>query len=153
MNNSRNDMNEIITNLMLEAIVAPVFTPERLVTEQMMCIAILHANVGTEVGAHVIMILIKKFTQMMEQFYEVENKELDNLVLMICNLYNFKVFGSQLIHQILKKLTDKFTEKEIEIILIILKTAGFRLRKDDPIALKELVLSLQKKASLEKSTK
>ncbi|XP_014208046.1 nucleolar MIF4G domain-containing protein 1 [Copidosoma floridanum] len=152
MSNSRNDMNEMITNLMLESIVAPVFTPERLITEQMMCVAILHANVGSEVGAHFIMTLIKKFTQMVEQFYEVENKELDNLVLMICHLYNFNVFGSQLIYQILNKLTEKFTEKEIEIILIILKTAGFRLRKDDPIALKELVLSLQQKATTTEST-
>jgi len=41
----------------------------------------------------------------------------------------------------------KFTEKEIELILLILRTVGFQLRKDDPIALKELILNLQQKAN------
>ena len=43
----------------------------------------------------------------------------------------------------------KFTEKEIELILLILKTVGFSLRKDDPSALKEFIQSLQRKASHE----
>jgi len=51
------------------------------------------------------------------------------------------------LYQILQKLATKFTEKEIELILLILKTVGFQLRKDDPIALKELILNLQQKAN------
>lgn len=56
-------------------------------------------------------------------------------------------------YQILDKLIDKFTEKEIEVILLILKTAGFRMRKDDPLALKSLILNLQQKATATKSAK
>lgn len=48
---------------------------------------------------------------------------------------------------------EKFSEKEIEIILLILKSAGFRMRKDDPLALKELILKIQKKAVSTKSSK
>lgn len=95
MSNSRNDMNEMITNLMLDSIVAPALTAERLVTEHMMCVAILHANIGTQVGANFIMVLIKKFNEMIQRPQHVENKELDNLVLMISYLYNFKVCFSQ----------------------------------------------------------
>jgi len=51
------------------------------------------------------------------------------------------------LYQILQKLATKFTEKEIELILLILRTVGFQLRKDDPIALKELILNLQQKAN------
>lgn len=50
MNNSRNDMNETLTNLLLDSLVSTVFTPERLLLEHVMLIAILHANVGTEIG-------------------------------------------------------------------------------------------------------
>ena len=64
-----------------------------------------------------------------------------------------QVFGSQLLYQILGKLSDRFTEKEIECILLILKTVGFLLRKDDPVALKELILRLQQKATESKSEK
>lgn len=91
MSNSRNDMNEMLAHLMFESMVSPVMTADRLVAEHMMCVAILHANIGTEIGAHFIMVLIRKFNEMMGQGQSVENKELDNLVSMICNLYNFKV--------------------------------------------------------------
>lgn len=50
MNNSRNDMNETLTNLLLDSLVTRVLTPERLLMEHVMLVAILHANVGTEVG-------------------------------------------------------------------------------------------------------
>ncbi|KYM85407.1 Nucleolar MIF4G domain-containing protein 1 [Atta colombica] len=105
MSNSRNCMNVLLSTLMMESIVAPILTPDRLICEHMMLIAILHANIGTE------------------------------------------VYGHRLLYQILEKLVAKFTEKEIELILLILRTVGFQLRKDDPIALKELILNLQQKAN------
>lgn len=57
------------------------------------------------------------------------------------------MYGHRLLYQILEKLAEKFTEKEIELILLILKTVGFQLRKDDPTAMKDLILSLQQKAN------
>lgn len=147
MTNSRNDMNVLLSKLMMESIVAPVLTPDRLICEHMMLVAILHANVGTEVGAHFLLTVVKKLHQMLEESHCIENKELDNIILIISHLYNFKVYGHRLLYQILEKLIAKFTEKEIELILLILRTVGFQLRKDDPIALKELILSLQQKAN------
>ncbi|KAK0090494.1 hypothetical protein PV325_013400 [Microctonus aethiopoides] len=152
MSNSRNNMNEMLSKLMMESIVAPVITPDRLIADHMMLITILHANVGTEVGANFLLSLVNKFDEMMNKYQDVENKELDNLILMISHLYNFKVYNSQLVYQILDKLLMKFTEKEIELILLILKTVGFRLRKDDPIALKELILNIQQKATTSTSS-
>lgn len=58
MNNSRNDMNETLTNLILESLISPVLTPERLLLEHVMLITILHANVGTEVGKITCLILL-----------------------------------------------------------------------------------------------
>ena len=50
MSHSRNNMNEALTDLLFESLVAQVLTPERLIMEHAMLVAILHANVGTEVG-------------------------------------------------------------------------------------------------------
>lgn len=58
----------------------------------------------------------------------------------------FQVFSSCLLFDILKKLGDTFTEKDIDLILLTLKTVGFVLRKDDPHSLKELIVTLQIKA-------
>lgn len=50
MINSRNDMNDSLTNLMFESLISEVITPERLLIEHILLVSILHANVGTEVG-------------------------------------------------------------------------------------------------------
>ncbi|XP_043791161.1 nucleolar MIF4G domain-containing protein 1 homolog [Apis laboriosa] len=146
MTNSRNNMNNILSELVLESLISHIITPDRLICEHMMLIAILHANIGIEVGANFLEKLIKKFIEITEKFQNIANKELDNIVLIISHLYNFKVFGYKLLYEILNKLMIKFTEKEIELILLILKTVGFSLRKDDPNALKEFIQNLQQKA-------
>lgn len=64
-----------------------------------------------------------------------------------------QVIGSKLMYQILNQLAENFNEKEIELILLILKSVGFSLRKDDPLALKDLIVNLQEKASTAKSNK
>lgn len=91
MSNSRNNMNVMLSKLMMESIVAPVLTPDGLICEHMMLITILHANVGTEVGAHFLLTVIRKLHQMLEESHCIENKKLDNMILMIAHLYNFKV--------------------------------------------------------------
>lgn len=45
------------------------------------------------------------------------------------------------------RLTQKFDEKDIECILHILKSVGFTLRKDDPLALKNFILNIQKQSA------
>ena len=40
-----------------------------------------------------------------------------------------------------------FQPKDVELILSILKMVGFRLRKDDPVQLKNLIISIQQQAS------
>nr|XP_013007743.1 nucleolar MIF4G domain-containing protein 1 isoform X2 [Cavia porcellus] len=54
---------------------------------------------------------------------------------------------SLLIFDILKKLVETFTEKDIELILLMLKNVGFSLRKDNALSLKELITEAQAKAS------
>lgn len=91
MSNSRNDVNVLLSKLMMESIITSISTPDRLICEHMMLITILHANVGTEVGAHFLLTFVKKLDQLMEGSHCVENKQLDNIILMISHLYNFKV--------------------------------------------------------------
>lgn len=76
-----------------------------------------------------------------------EGKECDNLFIIVAHLYNFHVVQSLLIFDILKKLVETFTEKDIELILLMLKNVGFSLRKDNALSLKELITEAQAKAS------
>lgn len=88
----------------------------------------------------------------MRKFDEVyknptEGKECDNLVAIIGHLFNFQVVHSLLIFDILRLLIRAFTEKDVELVLFMLRNVGFALRKDDALALKELISEGQRKAS------
>lgn len=91
--------------------------------------------------------IVREFHECFKNQTGVENKTLDNIVRISAQLYNFKVFDAKLMYEILMQLAEGFDEKCIECILHILRSVGFNLRKDDPIALKNLILDLQKKAA------
>ena len=57
--------------------------------------------------------------------------------------------GDQLVFSLLDKLADSFTAKDVELILLALRTVGFILRKDDPAKLKSIIVKIQN-ASVEK---
>ncbi|PWA03042.1 hypothetical protein BB558_000801 [Smittium angustum] len=74
----------------------------------------------------------------------VSNKECLNLVAFLSELYNFQVISCKLVYDIMEMAAQSTNETSIEIILSIIKTAGYQLRKDDPAMLKrvsELALS------------
>ncbi|KFW66015.1 Nucleolar MIF4G domain-containing protein 1, partial [Pygoscelis adeliae] len=145
MANSRKDMNETLTDILMNACVTAVAMPARLMMEHVLLVSILHHNVGIEVGAHFLEAVVKKFDELCRS--DAEGKECENLLALIAHLYNFHVVHSLLIFDILKKLVSTFTEKEIELILFLLKNVGFSLRKDDALALKELITEAQRKAN------
>ncbi|XP_072185139.1 nucleolar MIF4G domain-containing protein 1 [Excalfactoria chinensis] len=152
MANSRKDMNETLTSILMNACVTAVAMPARLMMEHVLLVSILHHTVGTEVGAHFLEAVVKKFDELSRS--DAEGKECENLLALIAHLYNFHVVHCLLIFDILKKLVSNFTEKDIELILFLLKNVGFSLRKDDALALKDLISEAQSKAnSAEKELK
>ncbi|KAH0520311.1 Nucleolar MIF4G domain-containing protein 1 [Microtus ochrogaster] len=145
MTHSRKHMNDTLTATLMDACVTASAMPSRLMMEHVLLVSILHHTVGIEVGACFLEAVVKKFDDVYKD--GGEGKELDNLFTMIAHLYNFHVVQSLLIFDILKKLFGTFTEKDIELILLMLKNVGFALRKDDALSLKELITEAQAKAS------
>ncbi|XP_049289069.1 nucleolar MIF4G domain-containing protein 1 homolog [Anopheles funestus] len=149
MQNSRYDMNSTLTTLILEATVVPTLTPERMVLEHMLLVAILHANVGSEVGSHFLETIVERFLELHKRIETIANeaKELDNCVQLMCHLYTFDIVKCKMVHEVMQKLIGCFNEKAVECILLVLRSVGFMLRKDDPLALKDLIITIQKKAA------
>ncbi|XP_072268700.1 nucleolar MIF4G domain-containing protein 1 [Pyxicephalus adspersus] len=145
MTNSRKDMNDTVTTVLCNACITPSKLPDRLMMEHVLLISILHHTVGIEVGAHILESVVKQFYDLHQNIGE--SKECDNLLTFIGHLYNFHVIDSRLVFDILKLLVAKFTERNIELILLLLKNVGFSLRKDDALSLKELISEAQNKAN------
>ncbi|KAF4519817.1 hypothetical protein B566_EDAN006831 [Ephemera danica] len=145
---SRGDASEVLGQLILAA-VAPSHsvTPTKMAAEHALLLALLHAHIGNEIGATFLQTIVKALDENYNEELEVENKVLNNLLLTLCFLYSFKIFHCSLMFDLLKKFSKRFEEKDVELILLVLKSIGPCLRKDDPITLKDLILQLQKQAS------
>ncbi|CAG04309.1 unnamed protein product, partial [Tetraodon nigroviridis] len=141
---SRKDMNDTLTEVLLAACVTPALMPDRLLMEHVLLISILHHSVGLEVGANFLETVVRKFDEAYKN--QTEGKETDNLLAIVSHLYNFQVVHSLLIFDILKLLVKGFSEKDVELVLFTLRNVGFALRKDDALALKELISAGQRKA-------
>lgn len=59
----------------------------------------------------------------------------------------FQVYHNQLLFHVMEKLIEKFEEKDVECLLHILKSVGFTLRKDDPLALTHIIAYIRKQAN------
>ncbi|XP_025147728.3 nucleolar MIF4G domain-containing protein 1 isoform X1 [Bubalus bubalis] len=145
MGHSRKDMNTTLTAVVLSACAPDTAMPARLLMEHVLLVSVLHRTVGLEVGAHFLEAVVRRFDDAYKRGRD--GKECDNLFAIIAHLYNFHVVQSLLIFDVLRKLVESFTEKDIELILLMLKTVGFSLRKDDALSLKELITETQAKAS------
>ncbi|XP_066301271.1 nucleolar MIF4G domain-containing protein 1-like [Branchiostoma lanceolatum] len=146
--NSRNDMNDIVTSVLTEACLSTDPLPERLMMEHCMLLALLHNNVGAELGAHIVEFLARRFDSLhRKNDNRGEGKECDNVVAMFAHLYNFKLIHCILIYDIIRRLIDSFNERDIELVLGILRNVGFLIRKDDPAALKEVIQLISTKAA------
>lgn len=97
-----------------------------------------------QVGAHFLEAAARRF----DSAYRAggPGKECDNLLAVLAHLYGFRVVQSLLVFDLLRKLVGTFTEKDVELVLLVLRTVGFALRKDDALALKELIAEAQAKA-------
>ncbi|XP_030875347.1 nucleolar MIF4G domain-containing protein 1 isoform X2 [Leptonychotes weddellii] len=145
MAHSRKDMNDTLTDALLSACAPDTAMPSRLVMEHVLLLSVLHHTVGVEVGAHFLEAVVRRFDAVYKN--GGEGKECENLLTIVAHLYNFRVVQACLVFDVLKKLIGTFTEKDIELTLLMLKNVGFLLRRDDALSLKELIVEAQAKAS------
>ncbi|KAL3911225.1 MAG: hypothetical protein SGARI_001745 [Bacillariaceae sp.] len=76
---------------------------------------------------------------------EIKGKHICNLMLVLGYLYNYNVVHCSFMYDVIRHLIENFSEVDIECLLILLSHCGRSLRSDDPLALKEIVLLVQKK--------
>ena len=79
-------------------------------------------------------------------------KEASNLMLCLCYLYIFGVVHCSLMYDVVRDFIESFKEIDVELLLLILNHCGRALRSDDPSALKDIVLLVQKRALDTKDT-
>jgi nucleolar MIF4G domain-containing protein 1 len=147
---TRNQFINTIFNLFNKSLMSKVsLTPERISCEHAAFLCVLSTQIGNDFNIKLLEKFLNSFiSEFSAENFQIDVKILDNLLIFLCFLYNFKLFSSKLIFSIINEkllveLVNEnnfvFIEKFIELITHMLSKIGFQLRKDSPAELKDLI--------------
>lgn len=109
-------------------------------------IAALYKVIGTDFGAQVVERIVSDF----DTHYaagDASGKETANLMSLLSELYNFQLIGGNLIFDYIRLFLKELSEPHTELLLKIIRNSGPQLRSDDPSALKDIVVMVQKEVT------
>jgi len=87
--NARAELTSALTCVILDATLLPTRAPPRVITDIAMLLAVLHSRVGCEVTASFLHQLVDMYQRVSADM--VTGKQADNALLLLAQLYNFKV--------------------------------------------------------------
>ncbi|KAG0647265.1 Suppressor of glycerol defect 1 [Hyphodiscus hymeniophilus] len=152
--NARQHVTSTLVDLLLVSVCEPTSLPDTLIILPAGFIAAIYKIVGTDFGAQVIQRIVELFDEHYARATATaqegpaaatsdSSKETSNLIMLLSELYNFQVVGSNLIFDYIRLFLGKLTELNAELLLKVIRTSGPQLRSDDPSSLKDIVSMLR----------
>ncbi|KAJ1566458.1 suppressor of glycerol defect, partial [Cladochytrium tenue] len=153
-NNSRHDMTDVVTEIITSFVSDHANLLDSFVNTYAALVACLYNIIGLEFGAALVQRAVEIFDEAFRREGEAAcadagdaangaeretSKLMANLALFMATLYNFDVVGCPLVYDLVRACLDRMLEADVEVVLRILRVAGFKLRGDDPSALKDIV--------------
>ncbi|KAI8851080.1 hypothetical protein BC829DRAFT_425079 [Chytridium lagenaria] len=153
--NPRHDVTEIITNSILGFIGDHANLLDSFVMTYAALISLLFTLIGVDFAAHIYEKAIAQSTSYSggEDPTPEHSKKANNLASLVSHLYMFHIVSARLIFDIVKDSIARGSELDVEIILKMLRIAGFQIRSDDPAALKDIVNLVQEVADKNEALK
>ncbi|KAJ6251334.1 nucleolar mif4g domain-containing protein [Anaeramoeba flamelloides] len=150
-----NIIKRSVTSLLIEQLMIKIKLTELLISTSAAHVALLHSFIGFEFSSYLVENIVKSLIISIE---EQNKNKTHNLIVFLSTLYSLEVVGCKLIFTFIEYLLQNFQSFNIEVLLMLLRNVGIALRKDDPTALKEIILLVQEKVvsindSLNKSNK
>ncbi|XP_031103403.1 nucleolar MIF4G domain-containing protein 1-like [Ipomoea triloba] len=100
--------------------------------------------VGIDFSAKLLASLARNFE---DEYLKEDTMSLRNLTLLFSYLYTFGVFSSDLMYDFLVILSKRLTEADVSTILAVLQSCGMKLRGDDPVGMKNFIISIQNRVN------
>lgn len=108
----------------------------------------LHFTAEASLGGYALEVICKEFDMRRDKLKTVTitreeealAKEASTLLLLLSHLYNQGVAHCGLAYDVIKELLENVTNRDMELLLLLLRTSGMQLRSDDPSSLKDIVL-------------
>jgi len=102
--------------------------------------------IGTDFGAQLLEQIVSAINRSRAESSN-ESKQTLNLVGFLSNMYTLQMTGSAIMFDYIRIFLAELKESHTELLLRIIRTSGTQLRSDDPSALKDIVLLLQRAAA------
>ena len=152
--NPRQHVTSTLVDILLISICEPTSLPDTLIILPAGFIAAVYKIVGMDFGAQIIQRTVNMFNDHYTRASTTSlddpavassdgSKETSNLIMLLSELYNFQVVGSNLIFDYVRVFLSKLSELNAELLLKIIRTSGPQLRQDDPSSLKDIVAMLR----------
>ncbi|CAG8977138.1 hypothetical protein HYALB_00003359 [Hymenoscyphus albidus] len=150
--NARQHVTSTLVDLLLTSVCEPTSLPDTLIILPAGFIAAVYRIIGMDFGAQI----VQKIIELFDEHYVSANdnigpgaatsdssKETSNLIMLLSELYNFQVIGSNLVYDYVKLFLSNLSELNAELLLKIIRASGPQLRQDDPSSLKDIVQMLR----------
>lgn len=152
--NPRQHVTSTLVDILLTSVCEPTSLPDTLIILPAGFIAAIYKIIGTDFGAQVIQRIVELFDEHYDRAVSISkdgpaaattdsSKETSNLIMLLSEMYNFQVVGSNLMFDYIKLFLGKLSELNAELLLKIIRASGSQLRQDDPSALKDIVTMLR----------
>ncbi|KUJ10613.1 uncharacterized protein LY89DRAFT_626051 [Mollisia scopiformis] len=151
--NPRQHVTSTLVDVLLTSVCEPTSLPDTLIILPAGFIAAVYKVIGTDFGAQVIQRVAELFDEHYNRAMFLQDspvaasaetsKETSNLIMLLSEMYNFQVVGSNLMFDYIRLFLSKLSELNAELLLKIIRTSGPQLRQDDPSSLKDIVAMLR----------
>lgn len=141
--NSKSEINTSVWNCIESSITGQhQLAKRKLVAELMLLVSYLTSKISQDIGASLVHRLVSKFELLYKQDISDDDKRLDNILGCLVNLYIIGLIKANVIFEVTKRIcSNNFRAKSVELLLFIIKSVGFQLRKDCPLLMRQLILS------------
>ena len=143
-NNPRGYVNTTLVDLLMGMLSDPSGLIDTFLILHAGFIAAIYKVIGPDFGAQIVERIVSEFDQHYQTNKAGSGKHTTNLMSVVAELYTFQVIGSNLVFDYVRFFLDELSDINTELLLRIVRAAGPQLRQDDPTALKDIVVLLQK---------
>lgn len=134
----------IFNNIESSIINEHALAKRKLVAELMLLVSYLNLRVGQIIGASIVHQLMHKFEILYQTTDGEGDQRLNNIILCMVSLYTTGLINANIIFELTKRIcSDNFKPKSLELLLLIIKSVGFQLRKESTPLMKQLIIMSQ----------
>ncbi|KAK0429481.1 hypothetical protein QR680_011401 [Steinernema hermaphroditum] len=142
--NGRNDVKQILFEALYKHFSVGMRIQDKMLLEHSTFLALTHTSVSSEITCHFVEMFVTKLVEAIRSGVEqVDDKSLENQMIVLCHLYNFKVIKGKMVVEIMDILKENVTARNLTLILLALSYAGASFKKRDSASLKQFIENLQ----------